>query len=679
MALQTDPNQLSGNVFELASLRGGLDDTSPYMALAPDACVTAENVEFVKSTLGERRAGCQPITISSDMLDTTYQAAVWMYRHLPTNSEGDAELWVLEQALDSNASILSRRKQAAWETIIPDDAFTVTDGFGHRLSAQTLHGKLFIAGKTAVDRLHVFDGTSLRKTGLAEPAAPTAADSGGAGTLSVTRYYRVRYTISDGTTTSIRSEPSEVLTFIPSGTNASITITKPATINENETHWELEASIDNANFYVIATTVVGTTTVTDSDQTGSSYSSFTLSESIGAYTLMPSGKFVVADEDRLLVAGSYEDSSEASRIRWTPVYASTGVGNDERMDATTDPFIDLDGFEGGEITGMSRAVIGYIYAFKRSHIYRLVRTGNRVGAYDAIPLTKSRGALPGSLVEAISQEGSPALYFLDENVGPCRLGTNGLQWCGRDIQGVWSRVNVNATVPCHGVYYNLKRQLHYWLAVDGSDTPNIKIILHVNEMQDTDEGGRRGWVTVGKDNRIATAHCSVMFADNVDTTDSRSFTLVPYIGKERWSVGANTIQDYIQKCDVGSLDADTTGDTFSSYRATITTRPFALTTLLNQHEIKAAALMAKASSDPNGSVVVSIIRDFGKETINVPFTIYKDSETTETHVVRQLDDLNISELYAIQLSLGDLDDNLTPPDYWELHRLLLKIVTGQSA
>lgn len=683
MALQTDPTQLNGNIFDLTSLRGGLDDTSPYMALASDACVLAENIEFVKSTLGERRRGCEPIGLSTDVTgNNAIQADVWMYRHLPTNSEGDAELWTLTQSLSDNTSVLTRRKQAGWETIVPNDAFTVTDGFGHRLSAQTLHGKLFISGKTAVDRLHVFDGISLRRTGLAEPSAPTAADDVTAGTFSTTRYYRVRYILEDGSSEIlIRSEPSDSVTFTPSGTKDGAVVTKPVTINENETHWEVEASLDNANFYRIATVAIGTTTYLDTTDATVGYNTTDnpLSEDIGAYTLMPSGKFVVADEDRLLVAGSYEDPAEASRVRWTPVYAEIGVGNDERMDSTTDPFIDLDGFEGGEITGMSRAVIGYIYVFKRSHIYRLVRTGTRVGAYNAIPLTKARGALPGSLVEAMSQEGSPALYFLDENVGPCRLGINGLQWCGRDIQGLWSRVNVNATVPCHGVYYNLKRQLHYWLAVDGADTPNIKIILHVNEMQDTDEGGRRGWVTVGLNNRIATAHCSVMFADNVDTTDPRSFTLVPFIGKERWTVGTNTITDYIQICDVGSLDADTTGDTESSYLAAVTSRPFAMTSLLNQYEIKSGVIMAKAADTPDGSVFVQIIRDFGKEIVTIPVTIYADSETTETHVVRQLDDLNISELYAVQISLGDLDTNVTPPDYWELHRLQLKITPGQSA
>jgi len=666
--------------FDLISLRGGLDDTSPYIALEPDACVLAENIEFVNSTLGERRKGCTAITLPSDITgNSAIQVVTWMYRHLPVNDEGEAELWVLSQSLSTNDSVLARRTKTAWETIVPDNAITVTEAQGHRLSAQTLHGKLFIAYKSSVDRTHVFDGTSLRKTGLAQPAAAPSVANTGSGTFATTRYYRVRYVTLSGSTVTLRSEPSATTTFAPSGSGSAARITKPATINENETHWEVEASLNNADFYRIARVVVGTTTYDDSTAAATGYASANvLSEDIGDYSLIPSGKFLTADQDRLIIAGSWTTAAEASRVRWTPVFAGTGAGNDERLESDTDPYLDLDGYEGGEITGISRAVNGYIYVFKRSHIYRLVRTGQRSKAYEALPITKARGAIIGSLVEAINQVGQPSLYFLDPSVGPTRLSANGLQWCGRDIQTFWRRVNVNAKVPCHGVYYNDKRQLHYWVAVDGSEYPNAKIILHVNEMRDTDEGGRRGWVTVAKDNRIATAHCSCMFASNIDTMDKRSFALVPFIGKERWTVGGSTIKDYIQRCDTGGTDAHTSGDTSSTYRAKVTSKPFALAGLLNQHKVLAGALVAKAASSPNGVVFVKAIRDFGKEEKQVAVELFVDN-SAETHVIKQLDDLNFAELYTMQISLGDLDDTITPPDTWELHRLQLKIGKGSTA
>jgi hypothetical protein len=524
----------------------------------------------------------------------------------------------------------------------------------------------------------VYDGSSLRPTGLAEPEAPTVADEGSGSFEAVDRYYRVRYIVWDEVNTvTLRSEPSESELFTPSGSGEAARITKPATINENETHWEVEASLDDANYYKIATVAVGTTTYDDETSSAVGYAEVgELSAAIGDYSLIPSGKFLTADQDRLIIAGSWEDPTEASRVRWTPPFSDpTGVGNDERLVLSSDPYLDLDGFEGGELTGISRAVNGYIYVFKRSHIYRMIRTGQRALAYDAVPITKARGALPGSLVEAINQAGQPSLYFLDQSVGPTRLSANGLQWCGRDIQTLWQRVNINAAVPCHGVYYNNKRQLHYWVALDDAEYPNAKIVLHVNEMRDTEEGGRRGWVTVAKDNRIATAHCSAMFSSNIDTDDSRSFTLVPLIGKAQWSVDLTTVRDYIQRCDTGGTDAHTEDDTESGYRATVASKPFAIAGLMNDHEIKSGVLLTKAAESPNGSVFIKLVQNFGSNSKMVNASLFTATEN-ETHCIQMLDDLGISELRTLQIVMGDLDDNVTPPDDWELHRLQLRVTGG---
>lgn len=666
--------------FELATLRGGIDDTTPLIALEPDRCVMAENVEFVHSMLGERRSGCTAIGLPASFASGTLQEVSWMYRHLPVNDQGQAELWALAQSQTLNVSQLSRRQVAAWQDITPDDAIDVTGTNGHRLSAQSLHGKLFLGynNQAALDRLHVFDGTNLRRVGLAQPNAPTAANTGSGSYANTTRFYRVRYIIIDvNGRVQARSEPSTSTSFTPSGAGSGVLVTKPATISERETHWEIEVSLDNTTFYRLSQVVVATTTYTDSAAT-TSYSSNPLSLLIGQCSLIPSGKFLSVDADRLLIAGSWVNANEASRVRWTPVLADPGGASDERMDLTVGPYVDLDGFEGGDITGMSRAVNGYIYVFKQSHIYQMQRTGVLTNAYEAIPITKARGAMLGSLVEAIQQDGQPALYFLDPNVGPCRLGPNGLQWCGRDLQTTWKRVNVNAKVPCHGVYYNLNRQLHFWIAVDGSDYPNYKLVLHVNEMRDTDEGGRRGWVSVGKGNRIATAHCSCMFASNIDsTTDARSFSLVPLIGKELWTVGGSNIVNYIQRCDTGGTDAFTTGDTAASYYATIKTKPFAMTGLFNQFGIAYGALLMQAASTPTGQVLVQVIRNFGTDYKQVPALFYTTS--SETHVPVQLGDLQVAEMYAMQVALGDLDLSLTPPTSWFLDMLQLAPSQGNTA
>lgn len=675
--------QLGDNgAFTISSLRGGLDDTPAVMTLASDACTVAENVEFVISTLGERRKGCEAIDLSSNITDGNREVVSWMYRHTPTNNEGEAELWVFSQDLAGTVPNFEYKDIAGWNNVIPDDNVSCADGKGHRIQAQSLHGKLFFAYDSTLDRLHVWDGTSLRRVGVAEPLQPPSVADQGAGTLDTLRYYRVRFITLDGSTIVAQSEPSDDVSITPSGTGASIRVTIDAGTMGAEnhvTHWQLEASLDDTNYYRIATTPIGTTTYDDSTPASPGYNidGNVLSADIGDYTPPGSAKFLSVDEDRLLMGGNWEDPALASRVTWTPVFADPGSANDERVELDQDPYLDLDGYEGGEITGMSKSVNGYIFVFKRDHIYRLVRTNQRAKAYEATCITKARGALPGSLVEAINQEGQPSLYFLDKNVGPTRLSDKGLQWCGRDLQTLWSRVNVNAVVPCHGVYYGAVRQLHYWLAVDDADYPNFKIILHVTEMRDTEEGGRRGWVTVGKDNRIATAHSSVMFSDNVDTSDDRSLHLVPFIGKLRWVVGVNTINDLIQMCDVGGTDAHTSGDTLSAYRGKVTSKPFALAGLLDQHGILSGAILINAMDTPDGIVFVQAIRDFGAETKTVPVEFYTPGD--ETHLVVKLDDLSFSELYALQISLGDLDDNVTPPETWGIDMLQLRVTGGNKA
>lgn len=644
----------------ILSLSGGLDDTSAPSELAPNACTLAENVEFIYSTLGERRSGCTAITGPSSF--SSLDAVVWMYKHTPSNDPTEVQLWALAQNLTgaSPSYQLAYRDATGWHDVTLSDAMDATVPNGHRMSAASLHGKLFLAYNSGVDRLHVWDGTSVRRCGLAEPSAPTATNSG-SGTFAQPRYYRVRYTVQSGGETILRSEPSDVLTFSPSGSGSGAIITKPATISEGETHWELEASLDNANFYVLATTAVGTTTVTDTASFFTGYAAYDLSEDVGDYTLLPSAKYLSVDEDRLVLAGSWEDASMQSRVWWTPVAGATGVGNDERQELDTDPYLDLDGYDGGELTGISRSTDGYIYATKLSHIYKMVRQGQRTKAYTAFPVTKAIGALYGSLVSAIDQAGNPTLYFLDTKQGPYRYGSEGLQWCGRDIQTLWGTVNVNANVACHGVYDAKKRQLHYWLALDTASYPDSKIVLHVNKMRNTDEGARQGWTTVPSGDGIAAAHCSVMMASNVDSSADRSLVQSPFIGKASHA---------IHLCGTGTTDNGT------SYRAKVRTKPFWPGNLLNQVEILSGVLLVSAESPTDASISVKAIRDFGLETKTVSTVINPTS--TEEYVIKQLDDLSFAELYAVQLEIGDLETTFVASD-WKANALILKMTTGQTA
>lgn len=583
-----------GKPFTITDLRGGLNDTDPITTLPYNQATIAQNVEFHcasredHSTIGTRRAGTEaittPITAGNDV--------VLLHRHLPTTDPTEAELW----AIDSNGTTATvRYKDTSWHTATPVDTIDVSGTKGYHIYAQTLHKKLFFAFKSSANRLHVRDvgSTTIRKVGLAEPAAPSVANTG-SGSFSGTRYYRVRYTVQASGVTVLRSEPSDATTFAPSGSGSAARITKPASISESETHWEVEASLDNANFYRIATLAVGTTTYDDSTAFSTGYATTgTLSEDVGDYTPLHSAKFITADDDRLLVGGSWEDSSLSSRVAWTPVLNDPGAGNDERSPVDTDNFIDLDTFEGGELTGLSHTVNGYIFAFKRSHIYQLTRTGQRTRAYTAHALSKTRGALEGSIVEAVDQNGKPCLYFIDPAVGPCRVGDGGVQTCGQDIHKTWESVNKDATIITRSLYYPESSQIHWWVATGSSETPNLLIVLHVKHTVQTQDGIRRGWVKFT--GTRATAISSCMFSDNIEDNTARSNIVRPFIG---------LTDGTIHMCDVGDDDNGT------AYVSKIRSAPVAID-VLNLFGIMEAGLVAQPSD--NVAILIKAVRNFGEE------------------------------------------------------------------
>lgn len=660
--------------FLLESLRGGLDDFTPVSALAKDACTVAENVEFFYSTLGERRAGCAllaaglPVGITGDAL---LDAAVWAFRHQPTKNETDDELWVLTRDTD-NTPKMYRLTSAGWGTVTlnsisANDVPLLTNNDGYHIYGQSLHGKLFLAFKSNVDRLHVWDGTVLRRAGLASSSAPTVANSVGAGAYAATlRYYRTRSVIRSGTTVLVRSEPSASSAgFTPDGAHASAVVTRAAVIGEAETDWEVEVSLDNITFYRLSTVAIATTTYSDSAVT-TTYSSNIASDPVGTYGLIPSVTYLAADDDRLLLGGSRTTAADGSAIQWTPVGTDPSPGPDERLNATTSPRLDLDGLEGGDISALSRVVSGSLLAHKTTHIYKLLRTGQLVGAYEALPLTKTRGAFPRSVVEASDEAGRPSQFFLDPQVGPMRYGANGLEFVGYNIHTLWRRVNKSAIVPCHGVFYPDKHQLWYWLALDGASYPNAIIKLQTNEVVTGVTGARRGWATVPSPCRIADARCSTMFVVNIQTGD---LTTVPFIGKQKWTVGATTVTDIVQRCDTGTTDAFTLGDTAAAYTAKVRTRAFFLANILNQAGIKSAALLGSAGS----RVLVTLRRNYGIETKAVSANMTASS--TESYVIAHLDAAEMSELYALELEFADDPANLTQ---WQLFQFAVQVEAEQT-
>jgi hypothetical protein len=617
----------------------------------------ATNVEFYDAMLGARRLGTAAITLPSSV--SGKDRVPFVFRHLPTTDETAAQLWVL--GVTGTSSYQLAYKDTTWHNVTTTDTVALTGFSQYRWQAVTLHGKLFFALDTNVDRLHVWDGTTFRRVGLAAPTSAPTATNTGSGTFSGVRYYRVRIVVVSGSAATYRSEPSPVLTFTPSGSGSAARVTKPTLPGEGETHWELEASIDNGNFYRIAQVAVATSTYDDSQAYADGYADdFPLSEDLTAYDLIGSAKYLTVDSDRLVWGGSWENSAYGSRVGWTPVLQASGVGNDERQDDTVNSVIDLNGFEGGELTALSTASNGSFFAFKRGHTYKLVRTGSRANAYDVVTISKDLGALPGSVVSGLDQFSHPAVYFLDANIGPCRFGGNGLEWLGSDIRVTWNSVNKEATkVVCSSVYDPKNRQVQWNVATGTSNTPDTGLILQTDQVR-ADEVGilHKGW-SIWNGNRCkALTQC--LFSDNIDDGVARNYKLRPFVGLEGLGL--------VHRCDTANKDNNV------PYTAELVTRPYVLTNIMNKSGVMVGSVLAEASS--GGSFNLSVIRDFGVEE-STPIKVDTSPDNTETSVIVNVDNLHMSESRVFQFHV--IDDNPTGTVRWKLNQLVFKGRSEQTS
>ncbi len=633
----------------IRSLRGGLNTDDAPSEMKPDQCEAAMNVEFRVSPCGHRRFGA--FGIDQGAYANTFDAIPFLARHLPTDDESAAQLWAVGV---SGAATTWFYKDTAWHTVSPLDALSSASA-AYAIRAVSFHHKLFVAYASGVDRLHVWDGTTLRRCGLATPATPTAAEAG-VGTFSGTRYYRVRYTVQNGSGVTLRrSEPSGVLTFIPSGTSLSVNVTKPASISESETHWELEASLDNVNFYRITTAVVASTVIADQIIYSIGYAaSFgtVLSETSGDYTVPPSVALLTVDEDRLVMAGNNTTAALNSRVTWTTVNGDPGSGNDERVPIATVNFLDLDAGEGGGITDMSQASGGFFYVFKWSRIYKMVRTGVRSQAYTASVVSKTLGALPGSVVSGVDEFGRSCIYALDPSLGPYRLGANGVQLhhgmgSVSNNESAWYYINRSPIyVNSCSVYYPDAQQVCWWVNSESSDflaidSPNMKIVLQVDATRATDTGsGIEGGLSLAN-GHAASALCACLFADDVDTDGPYSRNLKPFTGTLH---GASFAHATIRIHD--SEDSDGTDDGVD-FAATLTSAPIMSAGFLNRFGVLSANVMGRSN---DGVVVLGLSRDFGSEEKSVTVTL---PYTGGNEVIGTVDDLGLADCRALQVSLHD--------------------------
>lgn len=648
-------------VFTVDDLRGGVNTTDSPTLLKPNQVVAAVNVDYRDGALGAKRRGTTAIDLTGAAFNSSIAA---LFRHTPSNSIGNDELW----GIDENGNV-DRRVGGSWQGGVPVVNNFITIGISNfDANAVSLHGKLFIAARGTENRLLCWDGTVLRWAGLAQPPDPTVGNTG-SGSYSGSRYFRIRYVEQRSGVVVRRSEPTNTIAFVPSGSGSGALVTKPAgteaatsIYSEGQTHWEVEASLDNILFYRIATVVIGTATYTDTTAFATGYASFPLSETIGEYLVPGAARHVAVDEDRLVFAGSHFEPGEDATVWWTPVAADDGVGNDERTPIETSQFLRFDGLDGGRVTGLVPGIAGNIYVFKLRRIYKMVRTGIAGAAYQPVTESYGRGATMRGAAAGSDQAGVPCVYFTDPSLALCRIGQRGVEDLARSVRDTWA-INPESAVGPRVLYYPELDQVWFTspvltgdpvysstgeqvMSAEGdpvlcSATAPERLIVY-----DTKYGGFTFF-----DGVPGSAYALTLFYDNQNL-------LKPVIGGAVVSVGGGGTSS------VHFADSDTT-DSGTAYLAYIKTKPYVLGNLWTKFGLMAAVLLARAASS---TLTVKLIRNLGIEEKSV--TVNLAAAGSENHVIKPLDAASMSELNTVQVEIGD---PTASSQGWSLDQIVFRI------
>lgn len=583
----------------VADLRGGINEFDPPTASGPQDTFMegARNVEFFAGGLCRKRQGCaEPAGLT--YLATSGKIAS-LFRHTVGTDEQSTELWYLTDGGGIGRAIIS---SLAFANVAAGDALT-TSVAQHGMAA-SLNGKLFVAARSTQDRMHCWDGATYRRVGLARTAtAPTTVNA--AGTITDTRRYRVTWAKKSGAVYDLRSEPTaETGNVAMAGKKC--TVSRPANPGESETHWELWGSSVATNYstwYKLGEAAAATAAIED-DNSDITAPYGVAAQYRGENTLLPSAKYVVADENRLICAGSWETAAYASRVWFTAPLGATDIGDDERTpdSVSAHQTYRLDvarGVDGG-ITGLGGPLADAIYVFKTSSIWKLVKTGVTDNPYRVVNVHRNVGAInQKSIVLGEDENGQPAIYFLSRR-GPYRIATAGLEYLGTDIEATFSTINMDADLmPAHSIYHHRKHQIWWWIATGTSNVPDTVLVYDVQRGRATDVGVRGGWTI--HTGHLTDAYCSVMYSKELGGSTA-SYDLKPYFGR-------HDANDKIARADEDAVYSDHDG---LGYLSWFRSRAYALGALDKTVRVNGIAVVARPARDESPCLWVRAERDWNQ-------------------------------------------------------------------
>ncbi|HUX00280.1 MAG TPA: hypothetical protein VMY35_04805 [Phycisphaerae bacterium] len=640
-------------------LRGGRNGYDPPTALPDNQCVDAVNVDWRGGAcVAKKRRGTATLTTTGK---TGTLPAEYMCRHVPGNSEAAAELWIVSD-FAGTPTLERLAGGTAWANISLIDTWNPST----QANACSFNGKLFWAGDSAANYLHVWDGTSFRRVGITKPAAPTVDDSAVGGAYgAVERYYKVAYTVQVSGTTVRRSELSAASTaFTPDGAHDSAVITKPAATSPTcgETHWEIYGSIDDTTYSLLGTVAVGTTTANDTSDPNNYGVDFPTGAPLaGTNAPPPSAKYVIAFNNRLVMAGAWETSGgettpKNNRVWFTPVLGASDVGDDERVPSSY--YLDLNENSGSHITGLAE-LFGNVYVFMSESLWVLSTTGDADAPFTARKISGVIGAISNrTIVSAEDGSGQPAVYFLAKR-GVYRFGVGGLEYIGRPMEDLWAAALASASggltnmvVWSHGIYYTDARQLWFWI-YDGTST-------------------RDGWVyqvDLGAwsrlDGAITHARASCLFSETVGA--SMSATLKPYIAGGQIDTLGNTVV----KCDTGTTDASAI---FApTITASVTLKPYLLGDAEFQCGVTSPIVVMTASAQTDLQVLYR--PDFGEQA-DVWDVKPVTADGSETRKRLVFEGLQTSGVYAVQPIISNTDVDGAG---WTIDRVVIRYTREDAA
>jgi hypothetical protein len=652
--------------------RGGRSKDVPAF-LRETHCAEAVNIDFFYARCGNKRWGSQLQFTGAFGGDGN---TPWgsLIRHQPGTDESQAELWAFNHGPSPGQVQRVVAIGAPTGIVLPDPINTTLPlkAAGAEVRGATFNGKLFLAYDSPVDRLHVWDGTTVRRVGIAQTPPPTF-NSVGAGALTDTRNYKAAFTKQVGGITVARSELSDF-----SGIHTMVAqycaMNRPALLNEGETHWELYAFSDDDAYgtgYLIVTSPIAAVSAVDNltPLVGDP------PPEIGLNTPPISWKYLMVHGNRLLGAGSWEASQPNNRVWFTaPLGSGDQPNDDERVPVTlaAQNFVDLDENDGGFIVGFGGVINGSPVVVKSNGVHRLIPTGNAATPYQvaATPISRTVGGIrQEAIVQAEDEAGNVALYWL-ARTGPYRYSpTRGVEYCGYDIEDVWetTRAGDGYGQP-HGVWYAAKKQVWFHVAISTPGWPRSathRLVLHTQSCRSTGQGARGGWVR--HDGSVCTALASVLYV--TPTAAANGSPLRPYTSYGLYAVPIPIVGGFTRAAivshDLAGLLTDLGTDTYRSY---LYSPAYLLGGLANRFSTLEPLFLVRrevAGAFQESTFGATLLRDFSEEQLFDRITQPSDSAAATTRFQIRRMATSMTGAHAVQVILGDAGVRNSPPyDAW---------------